>query len=79
MLTKVSPMRVTIPIDLSTRTFIPLPRFFRSRQHPLILPFPWSYFLNALPMDSMVSAMESRVVLVDINRAMGKDLEVVKT
>jgi hypothetical protein len=30
-------------------------------------------------MDSMVSAMESRVVLVDINRAMGKDLEVVKT
>jgi hypothetical protein len=32
ILTKASPMRVTIPIDLSTRSFIPLPRFFNSRR-----------------------------------------------
>ena len=31
-LTKVSVMRVTIPIDLSTRSFIPLSRFFRCRR-----------------------------------------------
>ena len=29
---KTSALRVTIPIDLSTRTFIPLPRFFNSRR-----------------------------------------------
>ena len=33
ILAKASAMRVTIPIDLSTRSFIPLPRFFNSR-HP---------------------------------------------
>ncbi len=30
ILVKVSGIRVTIPIDLSTRSFIPLPRFFNS-------------------------------------------------
>jgi hypothetical protein len=30
-------MRVTIPIDLSTRSFIPLPRFFKSRRVPPLL------------------------------------------
>ncbi len=29
---KASAIRVTIPIDLSTRSFIPLPRFFNSRR-----------------------------------------------
>ncbi len=32
ILTKTSVIRVTIPIDLSTRSFIPLPRFFNSRR-----------------------------------------------
>ncbi len=32
ILAKVSAMRVTIPIDLSTWSFIPLPRFFNSRR-----------------------------------------------
>ena len=31
MLAKGSVMRVTIPLDLSTRSFIPLPRFIRTR------------------------------------------------
>ena len=35
--TKASAMRVTIPIDLSTRPFIPLPRFFNSRRVPPLL------------------------------------------
>jgi hypothetical protein len=30
-------MRVTIPIDLSTRSFIPLPRFLNSRRVPPLL------------------------------------------
>ena len=30
-------MRVTIPIDLSTRPFIPLPHFFNSRRTPPLL------------------------------------------
>ena len=34
ILAKTSAMRVTIPIDLSTRPFIPLPRFFNSRRAP---------------------------------------------
>jgi hypothetical protein len=29
---------VTIPLDLSTRTFIHLPRFFRSRRTPPLFP-----------------------------------------
>ena len=32
ILDKASAMWVTIPIDLSTRSFIPLPRFFNSRR-----------------------------------------------
>ena len=35
--TKSSEMRVTIPIDLSTRSFIPLPRFLNSRRAPPLL------------------------------------------
>ena len=31
MLAKASSMRVTIPLDLSTRSFIPLPRFIHTR------------------------------------------------
>ena len=31
ILVKASDMRVTIPLDLSTRSFIPLPRFIRTR------------------------------------------------
>ncbi len=30
-------LRVTIPIDLSTRSFIPLPRFFNSRRVTTLL------------------------------------------
>ena len=37
ILVKVSVMRVTIPIDLSTPPFIPLPRFFNSRLTPPLL------------------------------------------
>jgi hypothetical protein len=37
ILSKASAMRVTIPIDLSTRSFIPLPRFFNSRRVPPLL------------------------------------------
>ena len=37
ILAKTSAMRVTIPIDLSTRPFIPLPRFFNSRRAPPLL------------------------------------------
>ena len=36
-LDKVSVMRFTIPMDLSTRSFIPLPRFFHSRRAPPLL------------------------------------------
>ncbi len=37
ILTKASAIRVTIPIDLSTWSFIPLPRFFNSRRVPPLL------------------------------------------
>ncbi len=37
ILTKFSVMWVTIPIDLSTRSFIPLPRFLNSRRVPPLL------------------------------------------
>jgi hypothetical protein len=33
ILAKVSAMRISIPLDLSSRPFIPLPRFVRSRRH----------------------------------------------
>jgi hypothetical protein len=36
-LAKASAMWVTIPIDLSTRSFMPLPRFFNSRRVPPLL------------------------------------------
>ena len=36
-LAKASAMRVTIPLDLSTRAFIPLPRSFHSRRTPSLL------------------------------------------
>ena len=39
IMTKVSDMRVSIPLDLSSRSFIPLPRFIRSRRPtPLLAP-----------------------------------------
>ena len=37
ILAKASGNRVTIPIDLSTRSFIPLPRFLNSRRVPPLL------------------------------------------
>ena len=37
ILAKASAMRVTIPIDLSTRPFIPLRHFFNSRRAPPLL------------------------------------------
>ena len=37
ILAKASEMMVTNPIDLSTRSFIPLPRFFNSRRTPPLL------------------------------------------
>ena len=39
ILTKTSTMRMSIPLDLSSRSFIPLPRFVRSRRPiPLLAP-----------------------------------------
>jgi hypothetical protein len=37
ILAKTFGMRVTTPIDLSTRPFIPLPHFFNSRRTPPLL------------------------------------------
>ena len=37
ILAKASEVRITIPLDLSTRPFIPLPRFFHSRRTPPLL------------------------------------------
>ena len=48
ILAKTTSSRVTIPIDLSTRSFIPLPRFFHSRRASLFLLLPYPYFLNTL-------------------------------
>jgi hypothetical protein len=40
ILTKTSTMRISIPLDLSSRTFIPLPCFIRSRRPtPLLAPY----------------------------------------
>ena len=39
ILSKTSDMRISIPLDLSSRPFIPLPRFMRSRRAtPLLVP-----------------------------------------
>ena len=39
ILAKASAMRISIPLDLSSRSFIPLPRFMRSRRTtPLLVP-----------------------------------------
>jgi hypothetical protein len=39
ILTKASAMRISIQLDLSSRSFIPLPRFIRSRRAtPLLVP-----------------------------------------
>ena len=39
ILAKASVMRISIPLDLSSRPFIPLPRFIRSRRStPLLAP-----------------------------------------
>ena len=37
ILTKASAMRISIPLDLSSRPFIPLPCFIRSRRVPSLL------------------------------------------
>jgi hypothetical protein len=37
ILTKTSAMRIYIPLDLSSRPFIPLPRFIRSRRPTTLL------------------------------------------
>ena len=37
ILTKVSDMRISIPLDLSSRPFIPLPSFIRSRRPTTLL------------------------------------------
>ncbi len=37
ILTKTSAMRISIPLDLSSRAFIPLPRFMRSRRATTLL------------------------------------------
>jgi hypothetical protein len=40
ILAKVSAMRISIPLDLSSRPFIPLPRFMRPRRvTPLLVPY----------------------------------------
>ena len=50
ILGKASVMRVSIPLDLSSRFFIPLPRFIRSLRHtPLLTPF------RALPKRHMMN------------------------
>jgi hypothetical protein len=56
ILVKSSVMWVTIPIDLSTRSFIPLPRFLNSRRVPPLLNL-WSLFLNSLPKGHMMCVM----------------------
>jgi hypothetical protein len=38
ILTISSDMRISIPLDLSSRTFIPLPRFIHSRRPTTLLP-----------------------------------------
>ena len=39
IMTKTSAIRISIPLDLSSRSFIPLPRFIRSRRPtPLLTP-----------------------------------------
>jgi hypothetical protein len=37
ILVKVSDMRISIPLDLSSRSFIPLPSFIRSRRPTTLL------------------------------------------
>jgi hypothetical protein len=38
ILANASAMRISIPLDLSSRSFIPLPRFIRSRRSPPLAP-----------------------------------------
>ena len=59
-------MRVTIPVDLSTRSFIPLPRFFNSlAEHLLFLTHLWSYFRSNLPERRMMCVhFASHIVLL---------------
>ena len=46
MLTKTSTMRVTISLDLSTRSFIPLPCFIRTRNTTPLLHMMCGHLLN---------------------------------
>ncbi len=47
ILSKTSAMRISIPLDLSSRTFIPLPCFMRSRRvTPLLAPSLIEFIMN---------------------------------
>jgi hypothetical protein len=58
ILAKASGMWVTIPIDLSTRTFIPLPRFFNSRRVSPLL----NQSLVLIPQQSAYAGRDVRYV-----------------
>ena len=58
ILVKTSTIRVTIPIDLSTRSFIPLPRFFNSRRVPPLL----NQSLVLIPQQSALAVHDVRLV-----------------
>ena len=67
ILGKVSVMRVTIPIDLSTLSFIPLPHFFDSRRgYPLLTPslvlFPLRYNRHMLSL--LLQALSSSLCII---------------
>jgi len=47
-LAKVSVLRISIPLDVSSRSFVPLSRFIRSRPTPLLVPS-LSFLLRVLP------------------------------
>ena len=58
-------MRVTIPIDWSTRPFIPLPRFLTLVGNLLFLIHLWSYFRGNLPeLHMMCVHFENFIVLL---------------
>jgi hypothetical protein len=62
-------MWVTIPLDLSTWSFIPIPRFFHSRRHsdpPLLTPVP-SLFSSTLTKTVIMC-----LLLIDKERAKDK-------
>ena len=57
--------RISIPLDLSSRSFIPLPRLIRSRRRTTLLT-PSLVFLSDLRVDNSIDvSVLSKVVLVD--------------